>query len=110
MTMPMPAGGMGPHGVRLPVGRGALSARQYCQDGGESLHVRYPDVHVQLAGEDWNPDSIVEHTRSALRAAGADDGEIDAYLGGHLTLLQAPAVHDPDVGRDDLAGARSAGW
>ena len=87
MIIPVPAGGMGPHGVRLPVDRDTLSARQYCQDGGESLHVRYPDVHVQLAGEDWNPDRIVEHTRNALRAGGAGDGEIDAYLGGNLTLL-----------------------
>ncbi len=43
------------------------------------MEVRYPDIHVQLAGEDWNADSILECTSRALRDGGVGDQEIDAY-------------------------------
>jgi hypothetical protein len=41
---------------------------------------RYPDVQVQLSGEDGNAFAILGRTAGALRAAGVSQEEIDAYF------------------------------
>ncbi len=41
---------------------------------------RYPDVRVQLTGEDGNAFAILGRTTGALRRAGVAPEEIDAYL------------------------------
>jgi hypothetical protein len=40
---------------------------------------RYPDIQVQLSGEDGNAFAILGHTTRALRQAGLDQDEIDLY-------------------------------
>jgi hypothetical protein len=45
----------------------------------DAADVRYPDVHVQLSGEDGNAYSIIARTRKALRRAGVPKTEIEAY-------------------------------
>ena len=54
---------------------------------------RYPDVQVQLSGEDGNAFAILGRTAAALRAAGVPQEEIDAFFaeatsGDHDHLLQ----------------------
>lgn len=44
-----------------------------------SMEPKYPDVHVQLSGEDGNAFAIIGRTRRAMRRAGVVDAEIDAY-------------------------------
>lgn len=39
----------------------------------------YPDIHVQLTGNDRNAFSIIGRVRTALREARVDNSEIDAY-------------------------------
>ena len=41
---------------------------------------RYPEVQVQLSGEDGNAFAILGRTSAALRAAGVSQEEIDAYF------------------------------
>jgi hypothetical protein len=41
---------------------------------------RYPDIHVQLTGEDGNAFAILGRTAAALHAAGVPQEEIDAYF------------------------------
>jgi Domain of unknown function (DUF4314) len=41
---------------------------------------RYPEVQVQLSGEDGNAFAILGRTTAALRAAGVPSEEIDAYF------------------------------
>lgn len=41
--------------------------------------VKYPDVEVQLSGEDGNAFFIMGRVRRALRDAGATKEELDAY-------------------------------
>ena len=41
---------------------------------------RYPDICVQLSGEDGNAFAILGRTAAALRAAGVPQGEIDAFF------------------------------
>ena len=41
---------------------------------------RYPDVQVQLTGEDGNAFAILGRTAGALRRAGVPQEEIDEYL------------------------------
>jgi hypothetical protein len=41
---------------------------------------RYPDVQVQLSGEDGNAFAILGRTAGALRAAGVPQEDIDAYF------------------------------
>jgi hypothetical protein len=41
---------------------------------------RYPEVQVQLSGEDGNAFAILGRTSVALRAAGVSQEEIDAYF------------------------------
>ena len=55
--------------------------------------VRYPDVEVQLSGEDGNAFAILGRVRSALRRAGVDNTEIEAFFteamsGDYNHLLQ----------------------
>jgi hypothetical protein len=45
----------------------------------ESARPRYPDICVQLSGEDGNAFAILGRTTRALRAAGLDQDEIDQY-------------------------------
>lgn len=42
--------------------------------------VRFPDVTVQLAGLDGNAFSILGRVSQALRRAGVDQAEIDAFM------------------------------
>jgi hypothetical protein len=41
---------------------------------------RYPDIQVQLSGEDGNAFAILGRTAAALRAAGVPSEEIDAFF------------------------------
>jgi Domain of unknown function (DUF4314) len=41
---------------------------------------RYPEVQVQLSGQDGNAFAILGRTTAALRAAGVPSEEIDAYF------------------------------
>ena len=41
---------------------------------------RYPEVQVQLSGQDGNAFAILGRTAAALRAAGVPSEEIDAYF------------------------------
>jgi len=41
---------------------------------------RYPDVQVQLSGEDGNAFAILGRTAAALRAAGVPQEEIDEFF------------------------------
>ena len=41
---------------------------------------RYPEVQVQLSGEDGNAFAILGRTTAALRAAGVSSEEIDAFF------------------------------
>jgi len=43
-------------------------------------HPRYPDILVQLTGEDGNAFAILGRTAGALRAAGLPQEEIDDYF------------------------------
>jgi hypothetical protein len=54
---------------------------------------RYPDIQVQLTGEDGNAFAILGRTAAALRRAGVPQEEIDAYFaqatsGDYHHLLQ----------------------
>lgn len=40
---------------------------------------KYPDVHVQLTGEDGNAFFIIGRVRSALRRSGVEASEIEAF-------------------------------
>ena len=40
---------------------------------------KYPDVHVQLSGEDGNAFFIIGRVRKALRQAGVENSELDAF-------------------------------
>ena len=40
---------------------------------------RYPDVHVQLSGEDGNAFFIIGRVRKALRQAGVSQAECDQF-------------------------------
>jgi hypothetical protein len=46
----------------------------------ESDQPRYPEVQVQLTGQDGNAFAILGRTAAALRAAGVPTEEIDAYF------------------------------
>jgi len=46
----------------------------------ESDQPRYPEVQVQLSGQDGNAFAILGRTSAALRAAGVPSAEIDAYF------------------------------
>lgn len=58
-----------------------------------STEVKYPDVHVQLTGEDGNAFAIIGRVQSALRRAGVPAEEIEKYReesmsGDYDNLLQ----------------------
>ena len=44
-----------------------------------SQPVKFPEVHVQLSGEDGNVFSIIGRVIQALRRAGCSPSEIDAF-------------------------------
>jgi hypothetical protein len=46
----------------------------------EDFEPRYPDISVQLTGEDGNAFAILGRTQHALRRAGVSHDEIQAYL------------------------------
>jgi hypothetical protein len=46
----------------------------------DSHRPRYPEVQVQLSGEDGNAFAILGRTSAALRTAGVAQEEIDAYF------------------------------
>ena len=41
---------------------------------------RFPDVHVQLSGEDGNVFSIIGRVRRALMKAGATQEQLDGFM------------------------------
>jgi hypothetical protein len=41
---------------------------------------KYPDVHVQLSGEDGNAFAIMGRVRSALRRAGVPQAECEQFM------------------------------
>jgi Domain of unknown function (DUF4314) len=47
---------------------------------GDPIQPRYPDVQVQLSGEDGNAFAILGRTAAALRAAGVPQQEIDTFF------------------------------
>jgi hypothetical protein len=58
---------------------------------------RYPEIQVQLSGEDGNAFAILGRTAAALRAAGVPQDEIDAFFaeatsGDYDHLLQTTMV------------------
>lgn len=44
------------------------------------MEPRYPDITVQLTGEDGNVFSIMGRCRQALRRAGVEKSEVDMFL------------------------------
>lgn len=44
------------------------------------IDVKYPEVEVDLVGEDGNAFSILGRVQKAMRRAGVPGGEIEAYL------------------------------
>ena len=46
----------------------------------EPSQPRYPDIYIQLSGEDGNAFAILGRTAAALRAAGVPSEEIDAFF------------------------------
>lgn len=57
------------------------------------MDVRYPDIEVQLSGEDGNAYGVLGHMQRALRAAGLDPDTIgefrtEAMSGDYDHLLQ----------------------
>jgi hypothetical protein len=47
---------------------------------GDPTQPRYPEIQVQLSGEDGNAFAILGRTAAALRAAGVPQQEIDAFF------------------------------
>lgn len=43
-------------------------------------NVRFPNVFVQLSGEDGNAFAVLGKTRRALREGGATEAELDAFM------------------------------
>lgn len=41
---------------------------------------KYPEVKVELIGQDGNALAIIARVRRAMRAAGVDQKEVDAYM------------------------------
>jgi hypothetical protein len=57
------------------------------------MDVKYPDIEVQLTGEDGNAFSIIGRVRKALQRAGVPDAEIkefsdEAMSGDYDNVLQ----------------------
>jgi len=46
----------------------------------ETRHIRFPDVTVQLSGEDGNAFAILGRVTKALRRGGARDPQIQEFL------------------------------
>jgi hypothetical protein len=75
---------------------------------------RYPDIQVQLSGEDGNAFAILGRTAGALRQAGLAQAEIDDYFaeatsGDTTTCCRPPCAGS--TGSSDLpppSGARSS--
>ena len=42
--------------------------------------VRYPEIHVQLTGNDGNAFAVLGQIRAALRHAGVEQSEITAFM------------------------------
>ena len=55
-----------------------------------SQSVKFPDVHVQLSGEDGNVFSIIGRVSQALRRAGCAPSEINAFQ----TQVQSSQSYD----------------
>ena len=43
------------------------------------MTVKYPEIEVELSGQDGNAFFIIGRVSKAMRRAGIDSGEIDAY-------------------------------
>jgi hypothetical protein len=65
------------------------------------MTVKYPDVCVQLTGQDGNAFMVMGLTQRALREAGVPKDEIDAYLAdatsGDYDHLLAVTMQTVDV-------------
>ncbi len=63
--------------------------------------IRYPDIHVQLTGEDGNAYAIMGAVSAALRRAGVSSEEIQQYIeestSGDYDHLLATAMRWVDV-------------
>lgn len=46
----------------------------------DSREIRYPDVEVDLVGEDGNAFAILGRVQKALRRAGVTEAEVKAYM------------------------------
>lgn len=58
----------------------ASSERAACAEGEGDIMPKYPNVTVQLSGEDGNAFSIMGAVRRALRRAGVSDDEVKQYM------------------------------
>jgi hypothetical protein len=54
-------------------------AREDVADTAETTPLKFPEVHVQLTGEDGNVFSIIGRVRQALRCAGATEDDLKAF-------------------------------
>jgi len=66
----------------------------------QMIDVKYPEVEVDLVGEDGNAFSILGRVQQAMRRAGVPTGEIDAYFAeatagdyDHLLVTTMQWVH-----------------
>jgi len=66
----------------------------------QMIDVKYPEVEVDLVGEDGNAFSILGRVQKAMRRAGVPTGEIDTYLAeatsgdyDHLLVTTCEWVH-----------------
>lgn len=41
---------------------------------------KFPDIHVQLSGEDGNAFFIIGRTRAAMRKAGVSKDDVEAFI------------------------------
>jgi hypothetical protein len=44
-----------------------------------ALEVKYPEIEVELVGQDGNAFAIMGRVRAALKGAGVPQAEVDAY-------------------------------
>lgn len=65
------------------------------------MDVKFPHVHVQLTGQDGNAFMVLGLTQKAMRRAGVDQADIDAYhteaTSGDYDHLLAVTMQTVDV-------------
>ena len=65
---------------------------------------RYPDIQVQLSGEDGNAFDILGRTTAALRHAGVPQDEIDAYFAKATAATTTTCSRPPCAGSTGRSG------